>query len=181
MQEKNREQIEATIDGTATAGNAENSIGQFKSPEALYKSYNELQREYTKKCQALKSSDKRMPRMAQEILDELTEKFPKLNAYKDAIKAADIGELTESLARLVTEFNGDGIKEMTEKIYEAAYNDGDIRKKIFEEMIEDYAGVSLPKHAKNRGQIPITPSQKPKNLNEAANMARKIIKTRSVN
>lgn len=180
MQEENQEKIEATIGGTATVRNAKNSIGQFKSPEALYKSYNELQREYTKKCQALKSADKPMPRAAQEILDELTVKFPNLNAHKDEIRAADIGELTESLARLVTESNGDGIKDMQEKIYNAVYNNSDIRKKIFEEMIEDYVGVSLPKHAKNRGQIPITPSQKPKNLNDAANMARKIIKTRSV-
>lgn len=181
MAELNNEQSEVKIDAAAGIQNTANSIGQFNSPEALYKSYTELQREYTKKCQALKEADKRMPRNVQEHFNELINKFPELNAYRDNVNTADMCGLTESLARLAVEFNGEGFGKTAEEMKEEICKNDEIRNKIFNEMIEEFISANLPKHAKNRGQIPMTPSLKPKSLNEATNMARNIIKTRRIN
>lgn len=181
MAELNSEQTEVKIEAAAGIQNTGYSIGQFNSPEALYKSYTELQREFTKKCQALKEADKHMPRNAQEHFNELINKFPGLDAYKDNVNTADICGLTESLARLAMENNGDSFKKTADDMKEEIYRNDELRNKIFNEMIEEFNSAYLPKHAKNRGQIPMTPSLKPKNLNEATNIARNIIKTRRVN
>lgn len=176
--------MEQPLATDANAAQAKNSIGKFNSAEALYKSYCELQRDYTKKCQALKCAMDKQQTLPQGILsqyDEAVKKMPELAKYRDSILSSHAVSLVEAMADiLIKNLEAKSIDTAEQTKQELSLSD-EIKNKIFEEMLESFAADKPPKPFKNRGQIAIAPSHKPKNLNEATNMARQIIKTRRIN
>lgn len=88
-------QNEPTLqEGKADESEAEKGVpvGKFKSVEALYDAYNNLQREFTKKCQRLAEveKDKTSDEISEEALEEKYRKFLNFNgeasAYGEELK-----------------------------------------------------------------------------------------------
>ena len=56
--EETQEELKKNIDGGQTQSQDGSHYGKFNSPESLLEAYNNLQREFTKKCQKLSEFEK---------------------------------------------------------------------------------------------------------------------------
>lgn len=162
------------------------SIGRFDSPESLYNSYVNLQRDYTRKCQLLKEAENAKatvsaPANFNDELNALIEKMPEMNRLTDLISDGYEGSVSERLAQyLIRNGLGESNQYNIDELKSEVYRDEELRERIFSEMIEEFVGSLPPKPAKNRGTTVISVAKRPKSLSEATSLASRIIKNRRI-
>lgn len=162
------------------------SIGRFDSPETLYNSYVNLQRDYTRKCQLLKEAENakataNAPVDFNDELNALIEKMPEMNSLTQLISDGYEGSVSERLAQyLLRNGLGESNQYNIDELKSEVYRDEELRQKIFSEMIEEFVGSLPPKPVKNRGKTVISAAKRPKSLSEATSLAAKIIKNRRI-
>lgn len=162
------------------------SIGRFDSPESLYNSYVNLQRDYTKKCQLLKQAENAKATACAPVdfndeLDALIEKMPEMRKLSHLIGDGYEGSVSERLAQYILKRDlGESNQYNIDELKSDVYRDEELREKIFSEMIDEFVGSLPPKPVKNRGKTVISVAKRPKNLSEATSLAAKIIKNRRI-
>lgn len=162
------------------------SIGRFDSPESLYNSYINLQRDYTRKCQLLKQAENAKATACAPVdfndeLNALIEKMPEMKKLTELIGDGYEGSVSERLAQYLLKNNlGESNQYNIDELKSEVYKDEEFREKIFSEMIEEFVGNLPPKSAKNRGKTVISVAKRPKSLSEATSLASRIIKNRRI-
>lgn len=174
------------------------NLGKFKDEKALLEAYNNLQSEFTKKCQILakmqsKDNEKETPLFLQEDwdvkVDEFLQRNPEAEDYvseitnmilRDKVIAVSKTPLEDAWKEIaVTNFKSPkkmlSDKEFLEK---HILNDEGIQKTIIEKYISNVYKNTSPKIMGDDagGKVVLTPPSKPKNLQEAGNIAREMLK-----
>ncbi len=96
------QEIEQTQANDNISDNEETAVsyGKFKSAESLYEGYQQLQKEFTKKCQVLKELENRVGDN-KHILDKMIEVNPELGQFADELKnVSDVSGISLKLAEL---------------------------------------------------------------------------------
>ena len=128
----------------------ENSLGKFKSPQALLDAYNSLQAEFTKKCQKLSEMEKeKTQEQSQEKKDERLQAF--LSSNKDALSYKDeFCEFVKKEQNDMDSFDGVWAKFVLSKlsknedsyvdepiVNKYIFKDENVRNKIIENYIKE--------------------------------------------
>lgn len=156
------------------------SFGKFKSAESLYEGYKQLEKEFTKKCQVLKdleeSGDTR-----KEIIEKIVQINPNLKVFADELNATNnVGELTIKLAeKLVGKVNEPcNIINDEEFLNSYVYSNEGIINKIVSDYLDSLVTIKVPHTISKGGNSYVSPTYRPRTLDEAGKMAKKFIETR---
>ena len=178
-------------------GSDGSTYGKFKSKEALLEAYNNLQSEFTKKCQALAKMQNldnvNAPSVLQEDWDEKINTF--VNNTPEAI------DYVEDIKKLVK--NDKVVHDSDNPVFEAwsrvatsnfkspknlvldngflekyIFSNETIKKQIVENFINELSKTTSPKvMGEDVGaKSPLSPSNKPKTLQEAGKIAAEMLK-----
>jgi len=168
MEEENLEQLENTqneikteleqdkktqFDGSKEDGQM-SFLGKFKDAQSLFVAYNNLQSDYTKKCQTLSSLQRKM----KEKVDEQSPDFSQKNSEDKLEK--------EKLSTL----------EKDTLLQEYIFSNEDLKNKILTKYFDE---INLPKSPKlisaDRGSgLVLSPAFKPKTLEQAETLVREM-------
>lgn len=186
----------AQIDDNGAKTECEGSIGKFKDSASLMQAYNNLQSEFTKKCQALSSLQNVIADNKQNLpdfydtnwqskVDEFLNDNPEAKQYSDSISKMILSDKTigmsdnplESAWNKIVKENFKSPQSLVED--ENFINNYIVNNKIIKEKIlNDYFNqVNFEKSptliATNSGAASVlTPKQKPKNIAEAGQLAK---------
>ena len=169
-------------------------MNKFKTIVELQKAYENLEREYTKKCQKLSSLEKELdnakaPNKQENVLallNEFCEENPKAKDFHNkllnkGLEKADFSK--ESLMKDYVEILGQAYENEKEKnssselLFDKVINDDNLKNKIIGDYIEKVKQNKVaPLIKAGDGSYVITPSIAPKTLNEANDLARQILK-----
>lgn len=169
-------------------------INKFKTTLELQKAYENLEREYTKKCQKLSSLEKELdnakaPNKQENVLallNEFCSENPKAKDFHDkllnkGLEKADFSK--DSLMKDYIEILGQAYENEKEKnssselLFDKVINDDNLKNKIIGDYIEKVKQNKVaPLIKAGDGSYVITPNAIPKTLNEANDLARQILK-----
>lgn len=192
--EHNEENI-STNSGNLTFSGS--STQKFKSVEALSKAYENLEKEFTKKCQALNSlkcdNNEKLPQYTREDWLQKVGEFINAHKYaKDYTKQiAEILTSDEELAKkddalglaysMVLENNFKSKEELVndeEFLNEFVFSSEKIKEKIIEEYLQNITQnktVPLISNVRGSASVP-SPKFQPKSLKEASLYAQQILR-----
>lgn len=179
MQEIDIEQLDNNLTEGENTKN-QNSFGKFKSSESLLNAYNNLEKEFTKKCQHLKKVEGSFC-----DIESLNKANPKLSAYSEEI-LAELPNCGNNLNIAVANVLSGKIVEPSilindeQFLKENVYNNEFITGKIIASYLDGLGSQKLPKTIKNHGQISLSPPYKPKSLEEAGKLCESILNNRRI-
>lgn len=173
------------------------TYGKFKSGKALLEAYNNLQSEFTKKCQALAKlqniENVETPIYLQKDWGDKINNFisenPEASDYiekivsviKDDKSIADSeNPIAIAWSRVATE-NFKSPKSLVSNLTfleENIFNNEDIKKVIIERYINEINNISSPRimGGKDNSKVVLSPLLKPKTLQEASRIAKEMMK-----
>lgn len=99
---------------------AGSKLGKFKDAEALMCAYNNLQSDYTKKCQALSSLQKKVAENESKISPEQKIEQKKLEAKKYFEADSVASEHIDEIANIALQFEGEGF---TDNVFDLAWSE----------------------------------------------------------
>ena len=166
-QEEGSQQGEESVKHEGEAEKGE-TIGKFKSVEALYDAYNNLEKEFTKKCQRLSEIEKDKIRDEEKVHEDVENKlnlFLSTNGEATPFKEALLNKVLES----------DSLK--TPKVEDSiasnyVLNNDKIKDAIIQNYVNQLAENKSPikiSSSGNRVATTVT-TQKPETLNDAKKM-----------
>lgn len=161
-------------------GKASASYGKFDSAESLYEGYQQLEREFTKKCQVLKELENRAGD-SQQILQKMLKVNPQLGQFAEELKPANgVGELSVLLAeKLVGKINEPcTIINDEEFLNNFVYSNEAIVSKIVADYLDSLVSMKIPQTIAKGGNAYVSPTYRPRTLDEAGKMAKKFIENR---
>lgn len=185
VQSEQPQEIEQPVVEAEVRDNVKNDIsyGKFKSAESLYEGYLQLQKEFTKKCQSLKEFENQKEDYS-EIVNKMITANPKLEQMADelvdfATKGGNIGVLLAE--KLVGKINEpcDIIKD-EQFLRDFVYGNEKITEKIISDYLDSLSAIKVPQTIKSGGNSYVSPTYKPRTLNEAGNLAKKFIESRRI-
>lgn len=156
------------------------SYGKFKSLQGLLTGYQQLEKEFTKKCQTLKELENRVSDSGQ-ILDKMLAVNPKLADYADKITAVDSleGQMVALAEQLIGGINEPGkIIEDEDFLDKYVYANEHIVEKIVANYLDSLAAQKIPSTIARGGNSYVSSTYRPRSLDEAAKLAKKFIETR---
>ena len=183
------------------------SVGKFANSEELLKAYQNLEAEFTKKCQQLKEAERRSeptdlasegsaPLYEKEDWDDRVAdflgKYPVAEEYaaeigavlkEDAALASREDCLEAALGRVVAAHyrNPESIAEDEAFLEKHVYHNDKIRDRVIQEYLEGLSPLSgAPKTIPHGGAAAIIPPARPRTIEEAGAMAEKLIKSRRI-
>lgn len=190
-------EVASRLEGMGQDGNNGSTYGKFKSKEALLEAYNNLQSEFTKKCQALAKMQNLdnvdTPSVLQEGFDEKINKFleqnPEAKDYVDDIKglikndknvANSENPIFTAWSNIATS-NFKSPKNLIldkEFLENYIFSNENIKEHIVKNFINELSRTTSPKvMGEDVGaKSPLTPSSKPKTLQEAGKIAAEMLK-----
>ena len=170
-------------------------VNKFRTTGELVKAYENLEKEYTRKCQKLSSLEKELdnakaPNEKQEnVLAEIKEFYnenPNARNFHDKLisKSFEKENVTkESLLKDYLDILSEAYSEEKEKntsselIYNKVINDDNLKNKIIGDYIEKVSSNrTVPLLKAGDGGYVVSPISSPKTLIEAGNLARQILK-----
>ena len=169
-------------------------INKFKTTLELQKAYENLEREYTKKCQKLSSLEKELdnanaPNKQENflaLLNEFCDENPKAKDFHNELlnKGLEKDDFSkESLMKNYIEILGQAYENEKEKnsspnlLFDKVISDDNLKNKIIGDYIEKVKQNKVaPLIKAGDGSYVITPNAVPKTLNEANDLARQILK-----
>ena len=183
--------VQENVDGAEGEKDSGSILGKFKNSESLEKAYENLQKEFTKKCQQLSASQKDLDRLKTKTQDsslEFLENNPEAKEYIDVLKSMinDDKQLQQSDSPLFEAWNKFRIDNYISK--QALANDEDFLSKyiynnevIKQKILDDYfKGLNIgsvpPMIAKQIGSKSIiTKNTRPNSFAEAGKIAKSIL------
>lgn len=156
------------------------SYGKFKSAESLYEGYQQLQKEFTKKCQVLKELENRVGDNRQ-ILDKMIEINPELGQFADELKnVGDAYGISVKLAELLTGKINEPCNIINDENFlnNYVYQNEGIINKIVSDYLDSLVSMKIPQTISKGGNSYVSPTYRPRTLDEAGKMAKKFIETR---
>jgi len=159
--------------------------GKFETLEELLNGYNNLEKEFTKKCQELSEIAKKQenndgnnqngtskPICATiEKQDCANEILPPRGGTGDAVNPENLPENEASLAKISDELSLD-----EDALSEFIVKNPKIADKIFEIYMFKRSLTRAPKVIGGGGSMPTAPQTKPKNIQEASSLSRHLFK-----
>ena len=185
-QEEGSQQGEASVKHEGEAEKGE-TIGKFKSVEALYDAYNNLEKEFTKKCQRLSEIEKDKIRDEEKINEDVENKlnlFLSTNGEATPFKETLLNKVLESdslktmddpFSFVWAEMVFDNLKNPKEKDSIASnyvLNNDKIKNAIIQNYVNQLAENKSPIKISSSGNRVATnvTTQKPETLSEAKKM-----------
>ncbi len=156
------------------------SYGKFKSVESLYEGYQQLQKEFTKKCQVLKELENRVGDN-KHILDKMIEVNPELGQFADELKnVSDVSGISLKLAELLAGKINEPCNIINDENFlnNYVYQNEGIINKIVSDYLDSLVSIKIPQTISKGGNSYVSPTYRPRTLNEAGKMAKKFIETR---
>ncbi len=159
------------------------SYGKFKSAECLLNAYKQLEKEFTKKSQTLRTFQESQINV-DDTISGMISVNPQLSNYADELKAA-ITSGSNSSIKLAECLNG----RVTEPCHiindkkfldKYVYSNADIRGKIIAEYLDNLQDRRSPMTINGRGNAYVSPAYKPHSLDEASKLAKKYIENRRI-
>lgn len=185
-------QEEHSIVQDSMDGSLKNS--KFKTEQELLRAYENLEREYTKKCQKLATLEKgldnaKAPNQDEKFLAELNkfyEQVPLAKNFQNELlsKSVERGEITkDSLYQDYVEILGQAYTTEKEKnsdsnlLFDKVINNDEIKNKIIGDYIDKVkSNKTTPFVKAGDGGYVISPKVAPKTLQEAGNLVKQILK-----
>ncbi|MGN0795531.1 MAG: hypothetical protein ACI4MT_01080 [Christensenellales bacterium] len=186
MEEKILNEESVTDETKCDAVEADNTFGKFKNADELFKAYNELEKEFTKKSQRLKEME-RVEIPSEQVPDLKLEADKFFSENENAkVYAKEMALFLEENPRLLSDKNclnvalnavlmnkivdPEQLANDEKFLNEYVFSNENIRKKIVDEFLD---GLSTPPEIlKTNGQACIAPPDKPKTIEEAGRMLR---------
>lgn len=156
------------------------SYGKFDSAKSLYEGYQQLEREFTKKCQVIKELEEQ-PYEHGKILDKMIEANPSLKQFEDELKTTSgMSELGVMLAeKLVGKINEPcNIINDEDFLNSYVYSNEKIVNKIVADYLDSLVSLKVPQTIAKGGTTYVSPTYRPRTLDEAGKMAKKFIENR---
>jgi len=185
------------LDKMGQDGNEGSTYGKFKSKEALLEAYNNLQSEFTKKCQALAKMQNidnvSTPSVLQEGFDEkinqFVDQYPEAKDYVEDIKELikndkNVANSENPIFVAWTNIATTNFKSPKNLILDNEFlenyifSNKSIKEQIVKNFINELSRTTSPKvMGEDIGaKSPLTPSSKPKTLQEAGRIAVEMLK-----
>ncbi len=176
------QEIEQTQANDNISDNEETAVsyGKFKSVESLYEGYQQLQKEFTKKCQVLKELENRVGDN-KHILDKMIEVNPELGQFADELKnVSDVSGISLKLAELLAGKINEPCNIINDENFlnNYVYQNEGIINKIVSDYLDSLVSIKIPQTISKGGNSYVSPTYRPRTLNEAGKMAKKFIETR---
>ena len=176
------QEIEQTQANDNISDNEETAVsyGKFKSAESLYEGYQQLQKEFTKKCQVLKELENRVGDN-KHILDKMIEVNPELGQFADELKnVSDVSGISLKLAELLAGKINEPCNIINDEDFlnNYVYQNEGIINKIVSDYLDSLVSIKIPQKISKGGNSYVSPTYRPRTLNEAGKMAKKFIETR---
>ncbi len=176
------QEIEQTQANDNISDNEETAVsyGKFKSAESLYEGYQQLQKEFTKKCQVLKELENRVGDN-KHILDKMIEVNPELGQFADELKnVSDVSGISLKLAELLAGKINEPCNIINDEDFlnNYVYQNEGIINKIVSDYLDSLVSIKIPQTISKGGNSYVSPTYRPRTLNEAGKMAKKFIETR---
>ncbi len=176
------QEIEQTQANDNISDNEETAVsyGKFKSAESLYEGYQQLQKEFTKKCQVLKELENRVGDN-KHILDKMIEVNPELGQFADELKnVGDVSGISLKLAELLAGKINEPCNIINDENFlnNYVYQNEGIINKIVSDYLDSLVSIKIPQTISKGGNSYVSPTYRPRTLDEAGKMAKKFIETR---
>lgn len=177
--------------GSDSKDNGSNQYGKFKDAQSLLQAYNNLQSEFTKKCQSLSDLTKQLEDNSNEpskssslnqLVDEFVSSNPQFVSHKDQIlsiaSSLEGDDLKANVFSAVNKFALENFKNAQDYLQDDkfleqnVYNNPSIQQKIIQQYFDNITLNKSPTIISNHNgsTSPVTPKQSPKNLSEAGNI-----------
>lgn len=173
------EQADAT-NNTLDNEKTEISYGKFKSAQSLLEGYQQLEKEFTKKCQAMKELENQAV-INPQVIEKMLNINPKLTSLADELKSAtNTEEFCQKLAeQLVGRINEPcNIIKDEEFLNNYVYSNSEIVGRVIADYLDSLATIKAPQTLSKGGSSYVSPTYRPHTIAEAGNMARKFIENR---
>ncbi len=178
----NKTQSEQPLSPDITHDNQDTvtSFGKFKSAESLFEGYQQLEKEFTKKCQVLKKLENRAENN-QQILEKMLQINPDLSYFADELK--NVSGVEEFAIKLAETLTGK-INELCNMINDEeflnnyVYSNEKIINKIVADYLDSLVSIQVPQTIAKGGNCYVSPTYRPRTLDEAGKMAKKFIENR---
>ncbi len=178
----NKTQSEQPLSPDITHDNQDTvtSFGKFKSAESLFEGYQQLEKEFTKKCQVLKKLENRAENN-QQILEKMLQINPDLNCFADELKnVSGVEEFAIKLAETLTGKINEPCNMINDEEFlnNYVYSNEKIINKIVADYLDSLVSIQVPQTIAKGGNCYVSPTYRPRTLDEAGKMAKKFIENR---
>ena len=173
---------EQTLQSDIQTDNGETAVsyGKFKSADSLYEGYQQLEKEFTKKCQVLKELENQLGDN-HKIFEKMLNVNPELEQFADELKTAgSVEELGLKLAQLLAGKINEPCKIINDENFlnNYVYTNADIINKVVADYLDSLVSITVPPTITKGGNSYVSPTYRPRTLDEAGKMAKKFIETR---
>ena len=166
-------------------------FGKFKDAESLLKAYNNLEAEFTKKSQRLKTLESESEKTQFELtkkaeqekmVDEFVSKFeiakPFSSTLKESLATGENVDIKDETIRLLSKSykTAEQFAEDGEFLNNYIYSNQEIKDKIVKEYLSKLTHNSPIKVESGGGAISLSPPKVPTTIQEAGKLAKSIIK-----
>ncbi len=178
----NKTQSEQPLSPDITHDNQDTvtSFGKFKSAESLFEGYQQLEKEFTKKCQVLKKLENRAENN-QQILEKMLQINPDLSYFADELKnVSGVEEFAIKLAETLTGKINEPCNMINDEEFlnNYVYSNEKIINKIVADYLDSLVSIQVPQTIAKGGNCYVSPTYRPRTLDEAGKMAKKFIENR---
>ena len=178
----NKTQSEQPLSPDITHDNQDTvtSFGKFKSAESLFEGYQQLEKEFTKKCQVLKKIENRAENN-QQILEKMLQINPDLSYFADELKnVSGVEEFAIKLAETLTGKINEPCNMINDEEFlnNYVYSNEKIINKIVADYLDSLVSIQVPQTIAKGGNCYVSPTYRPRTLDEAGKMAKKFIENR---
>ncbi len=178
----NKTQSEQPLSPDITHDNQDTvtSFGKFKSAESLFEGYQQLEKEFTKKCQVLKKLENRAENN-QQILEKMLQINPDLSCFADELKnVSGVEEFAIKLAETLTGKINEPCNMINDEEFlnNFVYSNEKIINKIVADYLDSLVSIQVPQTIAKGGNCYVSPTYRPRTLDEAGKMAKKFIENR---
>lgn len=178
----NKTQSEQPLSPDITHDNQDTvtSFGKFKSAESLFEGYQQLEKEFTKKCQVLKKLENRAENN-QQILEKMLQINPDLSYFADELKnVSGVEEFAIKLAETLTGKINEPCNMINDEEFlnNYVYSNEKIINKIVADYLDSLVSIQVPQTIAKGGNSYVSPTYRPRTLDEAGKMAKKFIENR---
>ncbi len=178
----NKTQSEQPLSPDMTHDNQDTvtSFGKFKSAESLFEGYQQLEKEFTKKCQVLKKLENRAENN-QQILEKMLQINPDLSYFADELKnVSGVEEFAIKLAETLTGKINEPCNMINDEEFlnNYVYSNEKIINKIVADYLDSLVSIQVPQTIAKGGNCYVSPTYRPRTLDEAGKMAKKFIENR---
>lgn len=178
----NKTQSEQPLSPDITHDNqdAVTSFGKFKSAKSLFEGYQQLEKEFTKKCQVLKKLENRAENN-QQILEKMLQINPDLSCFADELKnVSGVEEFAIKLAETLTGKINEPCNMINDEEFlnNYVYSNEKIINKIVADYLDSLVSIQVPQTIAKGGNCYVSPTYRPRTLDEAGKMAKKFIENR---